>query len=353
MAQSTKDILGGDPESLLDHTCKTVPKEQLHLPGPDFVDRVFAPSDRNNRVLGNLQRLFQPRPAGRHRATCPSCRSTRASSTRRAPPSRRTRSTSTRRTSSSWRSRAAATRVASTLGVLGAVARKYAHKIPFIVKINHNELLTYPNKYDQIMFASVEQAFDMGAVAVGATIYFGSRGVAPADRGGHRGLRSTPTSWAWSRSSGATCATPPSRRTARTTTSPPTSPAQANHLGVTIEADIIKQKQPENNGGLHRARTSARPRQKVYDRADHRPPDRPLPLPGGQLLHGPRRADQLRRRFGRERPRRGRAHRRHQQARRRHGPDLRPQGLPEADGRGGRAAERHPGRLPGQEITVA
>ena len=112
--------------------------------------------------------------------------------------------------------------VASTLGVLGAVARKYAHKIPFIVKINHNELLTYPNQYDQVLFASVEQACDMGAAAVGATIYFGSEESSRADRGGLRGLRAGPRARAWRPSCGAICATPPSRRTASTTTSPPT-----------------------------------------------------------------------------------------------------------------------------------
>jgi class I fructose-bisphosphate aldolase len=136
--------------------------------------------------------------------------------------------------------------VASTFGVLGSVARKYAHKIPFMVKINHNELLTYPNKFDQIMFGTVEAGLDMGAVAVGATIYFGSRRIAAADRRGQPGLPEA-TSSAWRPCCGATCATARSRRTARTTTSAADLTGQANHLGVTIEADIIKQKLPENS----------------------------------------------------------------------------------------------------------
>ena len=122
--------------------------------------------------------------------------------------------------------------MASTFGVLGIVARKYAHKIPFIVKINHNELLTYPNKFDQILFGTVEQAYDMGAAAVGATIYFGSDESDAADRRSRRGLCRTPTSWAWPPSSGATCATTPSRADKDYHVSADLT-GQANHLGVT------------------------------------------------------------------------------------------------------------------------
>ena len=139
--------------------------------------------------------------------------------------------------------------VASTFGVLGAVARKYAHKIPFLVKINHNELLTYPNKFDQIMFGSVKQARDMGAAAVGATIYFGSAESTPADRRGRAGVRAR----ARARHGHRAVVLPAQQRVqdrTRTTTCRADLTGQANHLGVTIEADIIKQKLPENNGGF-------------------------------------------------------------------------------------------------------
>ena len=230
--------------------------------------------------------------------------------------------------------------VASTFGVLGAVARKYAHKIPFLVKINHNEFLTYPNKFDQIFFATVKQARDMGAVAVGATIYFGSPEsarqiveVAQAFQIAHE-LGMATVLWCYLRN--------PAFKKDKDYHVSADLTGQANHLGVTIEADIIKQKLPENNGGYNALNSKENPYGKIgqahLHRARERPPDRPLPLPGRQLLHGPRRAHQLRRRLGRERLRRGRDDRRDQQARRRHGPDLRPQGLPAPDGRGRQAA---------------
>ena len=173
VATKTNDLealLGADAKSLLEHKCVGIPKE-TH-PRPRARTRSTASSRSSDRpipVLRSLAAASQPRPPRPAPATSRSCPSTRASSTRPARPSPRTRSTSTRRTSSSSPSRAAATRVASTLGVLGSVARKYAHKIPFIVKFNHNELLSYPNKFDQTLFGSVEQACDMGASAVGAT----------------------------------------------------------------------------------------------------------------------------------------------------------------------------------------
>ena len=149
-------------------------KDRLHLPGPDFVDRLYAVSDRNNRVLGNLQRMFgHGRLAGTGLSVA-SCRWTRASSTPAAPASPRTRIYFDAENIVKLAIEGGCNAVASTYGVLGAVSRKYAHKIPFLVKINHNELLTYPNKFDQIMFGTVKQAADMGAAAVGATIYFGS-----------------------------------------------------------------------------------------------------------------------------------------------------------------------------------
>jgi fructose-bisphosphate aldolase, class I len=196
--------------------------------------------------------------------------------------------------------------VASTFGVLGSVARKYAHKIPFIVKLNHNELLTYPNKFDQIMFGRSSRRRH-GRGRVGATIYFGSDESA-ADRRGQRGLRPRRTSWAWPPSSGATCATTEFKKDKDYHVSADLT-GQANHLGVTIEADIIKQKLPENNGG-YKASTpaelpTARLDKRIYTEAHDRPPDRPDPLPGRQLLHGPRGPHQLGRRLGRERLRRG------------------------------------------------
>ena len=147
-------LLGDDADDLLNHTSKGIPKEDLHLPGPDFVDRCLVPTDRSPVVLRNLASCTAT-AASAAPATCRSCPSTRASSTRPRRRSRRTRRTSTRRTSSSWPIEGGCNAVATTFGVLGAVAAQYAHKIPFIVKLNHNELLTYPNKFDQIMFGSV------------------------------------------------------------------------------------------------------------------------------------------------------------------------------------------------------
>ena len=228
--------------------------------------------------------------------------------------------------------------------MLGIVARKYAHKIPFIVKINHNELLTYPNKFDQVMFGTVEEAYDMGAAAVGATIYFGSDEatrqiveVADAFAYAHE-LGMATVLWCYLRNN-AFKADKDYHVSADLT-------GQANHLGVTIQADIIKQKLPENNGGYN-ALKFGKTSPLVYSKAHDRPPDRPLPLPGRQLLHGPLRPDQLGRRIERrERPRRSGPHGRDQQARRRHGPDQRPQGVPAPDERRRRAAQRDPGRLP-------
>ncbi len=240
--------------------------------------------------------------------------------------------------------------VASTVGVLGAVARRYAHRIPFIVKLNHNELLTYPNEFDQIEFASVERAFELGAAGVGATIYFGSSGshrqiveIAQAFERAHE-LGMITVLWCYLRNPAFKVDGVDYHVAADLT-------GQANHLGVTIEADIIKQKAPENNGGylaLNKDGVVLRQDEQArLRRADDRPSDRPHPLPGGQLLHGPRGPHQLGRRLlRRDRPRRGGEDRGREQARRRHGPDLGPQGVPAADGRGRRAAERDPGRLP-------
>ena len=161
-----KNLLGDDADDLLGYTAKGIDKADLYLPGPDIIERVFVDSDRSPQVLRSFQSLVEPRPARRHRATCRSFRSTRASSTPRRPRSRPNPMLhGPARTSSSWRSRAAATRWPRPSASSGRCRRRYAHKIPFIVKINHNELLTFPNKFDQVMFGSVEQAYDLGAAA--------------------------------------------------------------------------------------------------------------------------------------------------------------------------------------------
>jgi class I fructose-bisphosphate aldolase len=173
MNKEIVELLGDKASYLLEHSCKTVSKDLLHLPGPDFVDRVWAPSNRNNRVLANMQRLFY---TGRLSGTGylsilpvdQGIEHSGGASFAKNPIYFDSENIVKLAIEGGCNA------VASTFGVLGTVARRYAHRIPFIVKINHNELLTYPNKFDQIMFGEVEQAADMGAAAVGATIYFGS-----------------------------------------------------------------------------------------------------------------------------------------------------------------------------------
>ncbi len=242
------DLLGSEAETLLNHKCKTIDKSTLHVPGPDFVDRVLAHTDRSVPVLRNLQSVFNHgRLAGTgYLSILPvdqGIEHTAGASFAPNPayfdPENIVK----------LAIEGGCNAVASTLGVLGSVARKYAHKIPFLVKLNHNELLTYPNKFDQIMFASVEQAADMGAAAVGATIYFGSdessrqiQEVSEAFQAAHEYGMAT-VLWCYLRNSGFKKDGTDYHAAADLT-------SQANHLGVTIEADIIKQKQPENNGGF-------------------------------------------------------------------------------------------------------
>lgn len=240
-------LLGDKAENLLQHQCKTVPSAMLHLPGGDFVDRVWAPSDRNNRVLANLERLFRHgRLAGTgYLSILPvdqgiehSAGASFAKNPAYFDPENIVK----------LAIEGGCNAVASTYGVLGAVARKYAHKIPFLVKVNHNELLTYPNKADQILFGTIKQAADMGAAAIGATIYFGSEQsgrqiveVAQAFAAAHdHGLATV--LWCYLRNN-AFKKDKDYHVSADLT-------GQANHLGVTIQADIIKQKLPENNGGF-------------------------------------------------------------------------------------------------------
>ncbi|HNW78690.1 MAG TPA: class I fructose-bisphosphate aldolase [Candidatus Competibacteraceae bacterium] len=244
----TAELLGAKADSLLGHVCKTIPKESLHLPGPDFVDRVFAASDRNPRVLVNLQRMFG---TGRLANTGflsilpvdQGIEHSGGASFAKNPmyfdPENIVR----------LALEGGCNAVASTYGVLGMVARKYAHKIPFMVKINHNELLTYPNKADQIMWGTIREAHDMGCAAVGATIYFGSPEsgrqiveVAQAFHMAHE-LGMATVLWCYLRNNAFKTKEKDYHVSADLT-------GQANHLGVTIEADIIKQKLPENNGGF-------------------------------------------------------------------------------------------------------
>jgi len=240
------DLLGGDADDLLEHVSTGIPSDRLHAPGPDFVDRVYALSDRNNRTLGSLQWIFDTgRLAGTgHLSILPvdqgiehSAGASFAPNPDYFDPEKIVRLAID----------GGCNAVASTFGVLGSVSRKYAHKIPFIVKLNHNELLTYPNAYDQIMFGTVNQAFEMGAAAVGATIYFGSEEsarqiteVAEAFAYAHE-LGLATILWCYLRNS--------VFKKDRDYHASADLTGQANHLGVTIEADIIKQKLPENNGG--------------------------------------------------------------------------------------------------------
>lgn len=241
------ELLGDKASYLLDHQCKTVSKDLLHLPGPDFVDRVVARSDRNNRVLGNLQRLLSTgRLAGTgYMSILPvdqGIEHSGAASFAKNP------IYFDGGNIVKLAIEGGCNAVASTFGVLGSVARQYAHRIPFIVKINHNELMTLPNKFDQIMFGEVRQAADMGAAAVGATIYFGSDEsgrqiveVSQAFALAHEmGLATV--LWCYLRN--------PAFKKDKDYHVSADLTGQANHLGVTIQADIIKQKAPENNGGF-------------------------------------------------------------------------------------------------------
>jgi len=249
MNAEIEKLLGDSAKGLLEHTCKTVPKERLHLPGPDFVDRIFAPSDRNPQTLRGLQAMFnRGRLAGTgYMSILPvdqGIEHSAAASFAKNPdyfdPENIVK----------LAMEGGCNAVASTLGVLGAVSRKYAHKIPFLVKLNHNELLTYPNRFDQVYFAQVEQAWNMGAVAVGATIYFGSdestRQIVETSLAFKRAheLGMVTVLWCYLRNSAFKTKEKDYHASADLT-------GQANHLGVTIEADIIKQKLPENNGGYN------------------------------------------------------------------------------------------------------
>ena len=239
--------LGGDAQYLLEHQCKTVNKELLHLPGPDFVDRIFAPSDRPAPVLRSLESFFDHgRLAGTgYLSILPVDQGIEHSAGASFAPNP---AYFDPENIVKLAMEGGCNGVASTLGVLAMVARKYAHKIPFVVKLNHNELLSYPNKHDQIMFANVHQAREMGALGVGATIYFGSeesgrqiKEVTEAFRLAHE-LGLFTILWCYLRN-------PAFRVDGKDYHTAADLTGQANHLGVTIKADIIKQKLPESNGG--------------------------------------------------------------------------------------------------------
>jgi fructose-bisphosphate aldolase, class I len=243
-----EEILGSEARELLEHRCETVPREMLHLPGPDFVERVWAPSDRNPRVLRSLQTLFEHgRLAGTgYVSILPVDQGIEHSAGASfAPNPEYFDSENIVKLAIEGGCNA----VASTFGVLGSVARKYAHRIPFICKINHNQLLSYPNEYDQIFFGTVREAWNMGAIAVGATIYFGSqqssRQIIEVSQAFHEAheLGMATVLWCYLRNPAFTKDGTNYEVAADLT-------SQANHLGVTIEADIIKQKAPENNGGF-------------------------------------------------------------------------------------------------------
>ena len=241
------ELLGAGADHLLNHTCKTIGKDQLHLPGPDFVDRVFSISNRSNQVIRNINQLYNHgRLSGSgYLSILPVDQGIEHSAGASfAPNPIYFDPENIVKLSIEGGCNA----VASTFGVLGMVSRKYAHKIPFIVKINHNEFLSYPNSFDQIMFGTIKDAWNMGAVAVGATIYFGSdeskrqiQEVSKAFAYAHE-LGMATVLWCYTRNNAFKKDGVDYHTSADLT-------GQANHLGVTIQADIIKQKLATNNGG--------------------------------------------------------------------------------------------------------
>jgi fructose-bisphosphate aldolase, class I len=279
MNTEIEKLLGDSAQSLLDHKCRTVTQEKLHLPGPDFVDRVFAATDRPPQVLRSLESIFNHgRLAGTgYVSILPvdqgiehSAGASFAPNPEYFDPENIVK----------LAIEGGCNAVASTLGVLGAVARKYAHKIPFLVKLNHNELITYPNSFDQIYFGQVEQAWNMGATAVGATIYYGSpeshHQIIETSRAFQRAheLGMATVLWCYLRN-------PAFKKDKDYHTSADLT-GQANHLGVTIEADIIKQKQPTNNGGYKALEKFGKTHDLVYSQLSS---DHPIDLTRYQVVN--------------------------------------------------------------------
>jgi fructose-bisphosphate aldolase, class I len=261
MLEQITSLLGSEAESLLRHECRTIPKERLHLPGADFLERVHADSDRNARVTRSLAAIFQHgRLAGTgYLSVLPVDQGVEHSAGASFAPNP---DFFDPENIVKLAIEGGCNAVASTYGVLASVSRKYAHRIPFIVKLNHNELLTYPNKYDQVMFATVQQAWELGAVAVGATIYFGSeessrqlQEVRDTFQAAHE-LGLACVLWCYLRNSAFKKDGVDYHLSADLT-------GQANHLGATLGADIIKQKQAENNGG-YTALNFGKTHKKVY-----------------------------------------------------------------------------------------
>ena len=279
MSTNIEKLLGKDAEYLLNHTCNTVAKDQLHLPGPDFVDRVHGSSDRSPVVLRNMQTLFNTGRLGGsgYVSILPvdqGIEHTAGASFAPNPiyfdPAKIVE----------LAIEGGCNAVASTLGVLGSVSRKYAHKIPFLLKLNHNELLTYPNKYDQILFGSIDQAFEMGCVAVGATIYYGSpesnrqiQEITEAFEYAHE-LGMVTVLWAYLRN-------PAFKKDGTDYHVSADVTGQANHLASTIQADIVKQKQAENTGGF-KAIGFAKTHDKVYSELSS---DHPIDLTRYQVVN--------------------------------------------------------------------
>ncbi len=279
MATDIAKLLGNEADTLLGHKCETLSKERLHLPGADFLDRVLVPSDRPVPVLRNLASLFEHGRLGGtgYLSLLPVDQGIEHSGGSAFGPNP---ALFDPEAIVELAIAGGCNGVTSTYGVLGAVARKYAHKIPFIVKLNHNELLTYPNTFDQRMFASVTQAFEMGAVGVGATIYFGSDNsdrqieeISAAFAHAHE-LGMFTVLWCYLRNNGFKVDGTDYHTAADLT-------GQANHLGVTIGADIIKQKQPETNGG-YKAVKFGKTSDAVYDQLTT---DNPIDLTRYQVIN--------------------------------------------------------------------
>jgi class I fructose-bisphosphate aldolase len=273
-------LLGDEADGLLTHTSTGIPKEHLALPGPDFIDRVLVASDRSPTVLRNLGLLYgSGRLAGSgYVSILPVDQGIEHSGAASFAPNPAYFDPAN---ICELAIEGGCNAVATTFGVLGSVARRYVHKIPFIVKLNHNELLTYPNKFDQVMFGTVRQAADLGAVGVGATIYFGSaeatrqlQEVAVAFAEAHR-LGMFTVLWCYLRNSEFKVEGVDHHVSADLT-------GQANHLGVTLEADIIKQKLPESNGGFKAFKGYGKTSDLVYDRLTS---DHPIDLARWQVVN--------------------------------------------------------------------
>ncbi len=274
-----ESILGSDA-ALLAHECRTIAKESLHLPGPDFMERIHVASNRSPRVLGSLQSLFDHGRLGGtgYVSILPVDQGIEHSAGASFAPNP---AYFDPENIVKLAIEGGCNAVASTLGVLGTVSRRYAHRIPFILKVNHNEFISYPNAYDQIRFASVKQAFDMGAAGVGATIYFGSEEskrqiveVSELFQQAHE-LGLFTVLWCYLRNPAFKTKDVDYHLSADLT-------GQANHLGVTIEADIIKQKLPENNGGYNALANFGKTHKKVYSELTT---DNPIDLTRYQLAN--------------------------------------------------------------------